>query len=369
VFGIYDLLKMNKIINSKLQTLIMMIKQYTFSIFLALVLLWGCEEQTVETVLQLGASPTLTSPASGSEYTLAEANASEVLTTFEWTEADFGYQAGITYRLEFDVAGNGFAEPITLGVINGLSISDVTQGKINNILLAKGLPFGFANELEVRVCATVSDLVDELCSDPLPIKVSPYQAEVIYPFLTVPGDYQGWAPEDEDYKVFSRKSDDIYEGYIYFDVEEAVYKYAKDLGWDMNWGDIEPDGILDAGGIDNNIPIEGGPGMFLLNCDLNTLEHSNLKTDWGVLGDATPTGWDADTDLTWDGEKLTVTLDLSAGNLKFRANDDWEINFGDDFTNGTLEADGADIPVTEAGNYTINLYLNVSDYYYELNKN
>lgn len=347
----------------------MMIKKYIFTFLLAVVIFWGCEKQTVDTVIQLGASPTFTSPSSGAEFLLEEANASNVLADFEWTAADFGYQAGITYRLEFDVAGNSFAEPITLGVVNDLSVTDVTQGKINNILLAKGLPFGFANELEVRVCASVSDLVDQLCSDPLPIKVSPYQAEVVYPFLTLPGDYQGWDPEDENYKVFSRKSDEIYEGYIYFEVEEAVYKFAKDLGWDMNWGDIEPDGVLDAGGIDNNIAIEGGPGMFLIHCNLNDLTHFNQKTDWGVLGDATSGGWDTDTDLTWDGEKLTATLDLSVGNIKFRANDAWDINFGDDFTNGTLEAEGADIPVTEAGNYTINLFLNVSDYYYELTKN
>ena len=170
-------------------------------------------------------------------------------------------------------------------------------------------------------------------------------------------------------KFSPEKSDEIYEGYIYFGVEEAVYKFAQGLSWDLNWGDIEPDGILDAGGIDNNIAIGEGAGMYLLNCDLNTLMHSNQKTVWGALGDATPTGWDADTDFEWDGEKLSLTLDLTAGSIRFRANDANDINFGDNFTNGTLEADGEDIPVTEAGNYTINLFLNQSDYVYEMIKN
>jgi hypothetical protein len=111
--------------------------------------------------------------------------------------------------------------------------------------------------------------------------------------------------------------------------------------------------------------------LYRLTVNLNELTHTQLKTDWGVLGDATAGGWDTDTDLIWDTDRevLTVTLDLTVGELKFRANDSDDVNFGDDFTNGTLEADGLNIPITEAGNYTIDLMLNQSDYAYTLTKN
>ncbi len=346
-----------------------MFKKYILFSLLAATAFFSCDDRVNDPLLNFGDVPVLTSPSAGSAFVLEEAAADDNLTNFEWTAADFGFQAGIDYILQLDAVGNNFAEAITIGVVNGLSFSDLSVGKLNNIMLAKGLPFGFDNEMEIRVCASVSDEVEQLCSSAVGVTINPFQAEVVYPFLTVPGDYQDWNPADENYKVFSRKSDDIYEGYIYFEVDMAVYKFAQDLGWDTNWGDIEPDGVLDPGGIDNNIPINDGMGMYLLHCDLNTLTHFNLKTDWGVIGDATPGGWDTDTDLEWDGEKLTITMDLSVGEIKFRANDVWDVNYGDDFTNGTLEADGANIPIAEAGNYTIDLILNVADYTYTLTKN
>ena len=75
--------------------------------------------------------------------------------------------------------------------------------------------------------------------------------------------------------------------------------------------------------------------------------------------------------MTWDADKfaLTVTLDLGAGEIKFRANDDWAINFGDEFGNGQLQQDGANIAVAEAGNYTIDLHLSQANYGYTLTKN
>lgn len=350
-----------------------MTKQYIFLGLLLVFALFSCEDAGLEpeTVVRLNGAPNITAPSSGTTFTLDESEQENAITSFEWTAADFGFQAAVTYSIEIDQKGSDFANAISLGSTNTTSITDITIGKVNSILLATGLPFGFDNEMEIRVCATISSQVETLCSDVVNININPYAAEIVYPTLTVPGDYQGWDPGDEDYSIFSRKSDDIYEGYIYFSVENAVYKFAQGGTWDTNWGDVGMDGILDAGGIDNNISIEEGSGMYMINCDLNTLTHSNQKTDWGVIGDATPTGWDADTDMIWDEDRgvLSLNLDLQAGELKFRANDDWEINFGDDFTNGTLEADGENIPITEAGNYTIDLILNVADYTYSITKN
>lgn len=348
-----------------------MFKNYILFALTVIGLCTACDDGPNDPVLQLGAAPTITAPAPNTAYVLDENTPNAVVEVVTWTAADFGYDAAVTYRAMIDAAGNDFADAVTLGATNTLTFDSYTMGQLNNVLLAKGLPFGFDNPLELRICADVGSGVEQLCSEAIPITVNPYQAEVVYPFLTVPGDYQDWNPGDENYKVFSRKSDEIYEGYIYFDLEIANYKFAQGLSWDVNWGDIEPDGILDAGGVDNNIMTDGGVGLYRLTVNLNELTHTQLKTDWGVLGDATAGGWDTDTDLIWDTDRevLTVTLDLTVGELKFRANDSDDVNFGDDFTNGTLEADGLNIPITEAGNYTIDLMLNQSDYAYTLTKN
>ena len=115
----------------------------------------------------------------------------------------------------------------------------------------------------------------------------------------------------------------------------------------------------------------GEAGLYKLNVNVNDLTHTFEKTDWGVIGDATPTGWDSDTDMVYDEASgtLKLTMDLNAGKIKFRANDDWAINLGDDDANGDLQYGGADIDISEAGNYTIELILNQARYLYKLTKN
>ena len=65
---------------------------------------------------------------------------------------------------------------------------------------------------------------------------------------------------------------------------------------------------------------------------------------------------------------LTITADLKAGEMKFRANQNWDFNYGG--SNGDLEAGGDNIPVAEAGNYTVTLNFNEpGEVTYTLTKN
>ncbi|SFD29594.1 SusE domain-containing protein [Flavobacterium phragmitis] len=78
--------------------------------------------------------------------------------------------------------------------------------------------------------------------------------------------------------------------------------------------------------------------------------------NWGLIGSATPNGWnDPDTNLDYDiaTKKYSYTGPLLVGEYKFRLDDKWDTNYGDDGNDLTLEAGGANIPVTVAGNYTI----------------
>lgn len=77
--------------------------------------------------------------------------------------------------------------------------------------------------------------------------------------------------------------------------------------------------------------------------------------NWGIIGSATPTGWDSDTNLDYDltTKKYSITMDMKVGEFKFRLDDSWTLNYGDDGNNLSLEAGGANIPITVAGSYTI----------------
>lgn len=182
-----------------------------------------------------------------------------------------------------------------------------------------------------------------------------------YPVIEVPGNHQGWDPASAP-QLASVNSDDIYEGYVYFAEEGNTFKFTQGGGWDVNWGDDGADGTLEPGGTDI---VAGEAGYYYLTVDLANLTYTMLKTEWGIIGDATPGAWTDDTDMTYDPESDTwsVLMTLTDGKIKFRANDGWDYNYGDTGVDGILDAGGDDI-VVSAGNYLITMKLGTPDYTY-----
>jgi len=85
-----------------------------------------------------------------------------------------------------------------------------------------------------------------------------------------------------------------------------------------------------------------------------TLKVTPYQPNWGIVGDATPLGWDNSTAMTYNPMTGTysISLGLTTGEFKFRLDNSWTTNYGDDGNNLSLDAGGANIAVT-AGNYTI----------------
>ena len=145
----------------------------------------------------------------------------------------------------------------------------------------------------------------------------------------------------------------IYKGFGYLSGE---FKFKPNEGdWDGDW---EYDGegkIADNGG--SNCPAPDAAGYYMIVVDLTEMTYElTLIETIGVVGPGQAGGWGADTDLAYDAEKgaWTGEMDLAADEIKFRANDDWAINWG-----GTLEAltqGGDNIAVAEEGTYEIELY-------------
>jgi len=161
------------------------------------------------------------------------------------------------------------------------------------------------------------------------------------------------------------------------DTWKAVVKLegGKDLkirlnnDWGTNWGGAN--GTLAAGG--DNIRIAAA-GTYLVTVDLAKLKYTvESIRPWGVVGDATPTGWNGpDTKFYPTAVDKVFVLDrvtLKAGEIKFRLNDDWGTNYGDDKADGVLELNGANIKVTP-GTYRITLdFSDAGKLTYRLAKN
>jgi len=249
---------------------------------------------------------------------------------------------GVTFIIKAGVGGS--MDPAEFGIDGGWAGTRVTKEFVGKFL-----------DLETLKTARI-----------------PYKSAVEYPVIYVPGGYQAasgysegdWAP-DAAPNLASVNSDNNYEGYIWFADANSEYKFTEGPNWDVNWGDDNADGTLEANGANLVAPESG---MYKINVNLNDMMYTSVKTDWGLIGDATAGGWDNSTPMEFDAERKvwTVVAELGSGAFKFRANDAWDINLGDNDTDGILDYGGADIPVDEPGKYKIELYLGTPDYTYTM---
>ena len=342
----------------------------TIAIF-GLLIFTSCEDSVGPNVNTNEDSPTLTSHQGGESFVLSEENADENLMTLKWEEPDFGFAAAITYFVEIDPDGSDFENAATLVETNRDSVT-LTVGEVNTRLIAAGVPSGVQSEVNMRIRAHVNDDVEDRISETFMFAFTPYTVVIDFPEIYVPGSYQSssgytadWSPADAP-PLTSVEDNDRYEGYVYFANGGAEYKFTAERNWnDGDWGGS--DGSLNPGG--NNLVINDA-GYYKIDVDLDNLTYSTLQTTWGVIGDATGS-WDSDQDMEYnvDEKVWKITIDLSAGEIKFRANDAWDLNYGDDGGNGTLEEGAANISIDEAGNYTIILDFSTVPYSYSLEVN
>ena len=186
-----------------------------------------------------------------------------------------------------------------------------------------------------------------------------------YQKLYMPGDYQGWNWSNVMTTLSSPEGDRIFEGYRYFNDGELGFLFTQVPDQALILGDNDGDGTLDRDGDTIRVP---EPGYYRIEADINTMTYSVTKTDWGIVGSATPGGWDNDTEMAWNPDEGAVEafLDLTEGQMKFRANGNWDINLGDDLGDAILTQGAADIEVEKTGSYHVLLYLEQHDFSYEM---
>jgi hypothetical protein len=186
----------------------------------------------------------------------------------------------------------------------------------------------------------------------------------------VVGDYNGWDNSDNaEYILSTPTSNGMAEGYVY--LKQGGIKLVTDHSWDdaHTFGDDGSGGLTNPG---DNISV-AADGYYLIQANLSDMTYSLTETVWGVIGDATPTKWDGQTDMTYDPDSMIFHLALhltSGGSFKFRGTDDWAINYGSTAADGkTLDAGGENIPVDVEGDYAITLDLShPNEYTYSANR-
>jgi starch-binding outer membrane protein SusE/F len=357
-------------------------KIFILSMAISFALLSACKKDMLTTVSSNVAGPTLTTnPADGTSVTISPTDTAQTLTA-TWSKVNYGVPAVVTYFVQVDSAGRNFSKAITLGTTSAATMS-LSYGAFNSKLISGlNMPANAAVSVQVRTGAAIYGK-DTVFSKPVSLNITTYQA-IIYshgwPVLWVPGDFQGWSPGTAP-TVAAEGNGNVYEGYIN-EPAGGTYqlKFTNSPDWNhLTYGDNGGGTISSTS--TNNLQLPG-PGYYELVCNPVTLTWNYTLTTWSIIGDATPGGWNTDTQMQYSASTglWTVTAAMvTGGSFKFRVNDAWNIDFGIDSNGRLAYADNpayayngtlANLTVPVSGTYTITLDLrNPNDYNYTLQKN
>lgn len=307
----------------------------------------GCEKDGTQlTMLDNPVPPSIkTLP----DLTLVRADGANML-TFEVTPVDPGFNASAKYILEAAAAGTDFATPVEIMSKDVATDFIIAESDLNGILL-KLFPPDAAASVDFRVRAIlvvdagtgangVGDKAFEYTSDIKTADVTLYG----FPRLNL-------INSGMDQKIESPLGDGNYSGYV---------KLNKDMPFTLNDPDAGKTYGKSGGALAENgdgITVDAS-GWYMLTVSVPDLTYSTSAYMIGLVGSATPNGWDTpDQKMDYDAAKgvWTITADLVVGEIKFRKNDGWAWNLGGD-VNGLTQG-GANIPISEAGNYTITLTI------------
>ena len=365
---------------------------YILSILAALLVFVSCEDETFDPVINYGNSPVLTaSETSGGTYLLTEEEADDVLFSFDWTEADFGFQAAISYLLKIDDAGNDFANSSI--IVSSAELGyDITVGELNSLLTSMEYPTGVETPLEIRVEASVSNYANPLPSESFSFNVITYSIKLPPLYLLGDATDAGW---DNNTTLEAPYMSSGKYGIAAHLQADKYYKFIQTQGqWAPMWG--TDDAATTTGGNlvyrpteddtdPPSIPSPSVEGDYRIDVDITNLTYSvyPIPDVIYLVGGATTVGWDPANGIafTKDGVgKYSLVTDLSVGNggMKIMATNSgaWAPQWGSDgngnsllgklaYRSGDADPDPAEIPEpASAGTYKIE--IDFSEYTYKI---
>ncbi|WP_428329879.1 SusE domain-containing protein [Mucilaginibacter sp.] len=336
---------------------------------LTLVVLSACKKDHLATVTSSIAAPVISNPADGSTINVTVADSAQVL-KITWAKPDYGVDAVVSYFVQAGVTGNNFASAYALANLTSANSMSISYNSLNSRLISGlNLPPNATSSIQIRVGTAIYGK-DTVYSKPVKIAFTTLALNQLW----LPGSYEGYNPAGAP--TIPNVTTTTYEGYAFFSAP-GNFKFTSAPDYNhTNYGDagngkLTIDG--NAGGIGY-----ANAGVYKLNADITNLTYSAVYIQsFGIIGTATPQGWNASTAMTYNQANGTwsIKLNLVAGALKFRANDAWDINYGPADTNaltGTLIQTNDAITIPADGNYTVTIDMSQSvqkKYLYTVTKN
>jgi|APTNR8051073442_1049403.scaffolds.fasta_scaffold00003_178 hypothetical protein len=322
-------------------------------------------------------APVLTSPETADPVEFLPEDAAEVFEVFEWDRTDYGgTNLSTNYVIEID-DDEDFSSPQSVSNTSADSL-EISVEDFNDAMLALGLIAFEEHTVFVRVKSTVNGITnDPLFSNAVERTATIYQLSECGDFCTIgiigsatPG---GWST-DVDFRLSDPTKVDKHSWTVTVYLTtggEVKFRSADD--WPDNWGGNSfPTGTGVYGG--GNIALgAAASGYYKVDFNDVTLAYTFTAVTGsyptvGIIGSATPGGWDNDTDLTQDGSDphvWTGTFTLVAGEAKFRANNAWDNNWGaTTYPSGYGTSGGPNIPIAVGGTYFVYFNDATGEYFF-----
>lgn len=292
-------------------------------------------------------------------YTLSSTNGDNLAERFVWNAVDFGVQTPVNYELQGAPTENFESTSI-------VSQGTETNGAVTvNQMLDLAEDAGLDNDPETeepnagtiyfRVRAYVGNdggnVVDQF-SEVMAVNVMLPEAQEeedpSKPQFYLVGDATaaGWDPDNNNIPLFRDAENDnifYFNGRFAGGDDVEGFKLIEMLGeWEPQWG-------LSEGNLSSSEILGADPDAFPVDSDAfyslmvntedmtYTFEEMDASTadtyeTIGVIGDATPGGWDDDTDMTQSEFNPHIwylqNVELTDGEFKFREGDAWDVNWG-----------------------------------------
>lgn len=325
---------------------------------------------TSNTVLYLVTTYPMDAPAfnglsDGDSFVLSLDNNDQVAVTVMWDDPvlDSSLGVDVTYYLEAGAPGTDFDPVVEVADVMNMNSIALTNAQLNAAAITSGIPVDTAGDLEMRIRSVITDAnsgeVLERTSATVTINVTTYLTvlDLSTDWGVVGSAANNWGATP-DLPFWETGTDGVLAAYVA--LTDGEIKFRQNNDWAVNYGDNGADGTIELNGA--NIAVTEGNYKITLNFNDNTYTIEPFSL--GIVGSGY-NNWGATPDFMLEYDQYSDVfrgiVTLLDGEIKFRMNNDWGTNWGDDGADGTMELNGANI-VSTAGIYIVTVDLNDLEY-------
>jgi hypothetical protein len=340
--------------------------------------LTSCEDDSSLEITSGPAQFRIIAPVDGDAILLDKDYPNNPALTVSWEDAVYnGTPTQISYTVEVDKDGDEFDNPYVLGTSSGNSLT-FKVSEVNTAAAKIGLTPNALGTMNVRIKATIGTVgAEAMFSDVVNYSVTPYLSYLFKDyFLVGAATAPGWNNNNNNPPLWRNPSNsDQYEYTGYFvggGTAAAQFKILETLGlWQPQWG--TNGGSAQSGSLAGNPATQSGdPGEFTITGPSGYYKFAmNMATGVRTFSITPYTGSTATTYSVVgmigsaagglsDSNQINMTplasdphiwyannVALVNGELKFRANNAWTVNWGSNTEySGKGTQDGPSVPVT-----------------------